>query len=109
MTKKGWPNKIKVVAEMDRCGNITLSTKNRRYGKAFARLVKENGGLDNETAFFNDGVSVSQFVEDLTSTQRKDLENGWEVTFLVDPWLAAHYWGYDAHTLVESGKFKLTN
>lgn len=109
MTKKGWPNKIKIVAEMDRCGNIILSTKNKRYGKAFARIVKENGGPDEETAFFQQGFGASEFIEDLTPRQRKDLENGWEITFLIDPWLAGHFWGYDAHTLVESGKFRLTN
>lgn len=92
-----------VEAEMDRCGNITARPVNERWARRFARAVAKNGGpsfetqaKDGFTVFFQEGLGATEFMEDLRPDQRRDLEHGWPVRFLVDGWVVGNWYGYDA-------------
>ena len=99
------PSKIAVEVEKDRMGNIIARPVNARYAKAFAKARRDNGGGGGEDAFFNDGNEAEQFKSNyLNSRQRKDLERGYPVRLKMDPWDVGHLYGYDAHTVVESGE-----
>jgi hypothetical protein len=99
------PAKIKVTASMDRMGNILVRPVNIRYARAFANHVKElsgHHGSPDLDAFFQDGGSASEFLSrDVPRRHRKDLENGYSVTWKEDPWVVGHWYGWDAHTLAE--------
>lgn len=44
---------------------------------------------------------ASGFLSDLTRRHLKELENFGEISMQCDPWIFAHYYGYDTKTLYE--------
>jgi hypothetical protein len=95
-----------VRAEMDGMGNITVSPVSERWQRKFSRHMAKwiADYRDNAEAFFQEGMGASEFMEDMTASQRKDLEAGWSVTYRLDPWIFGHYLGWDAHTVAECGR-----
>lgn len=80
---------------------VLFSTVAPQYARAFARRAASNGASCNETAYLERWhVEEGEW---LTRRQWRDLDAGWSVRFLCDPWQVAHLWGYDAHTVVEDG------
>lgn len=93
---------IVVEASMDRMGSITVRPKSDKWARRFRRVVVDNGGPDELTAFFQEGFGVTEFMEnDVPKRYRQDLEQGWTVRWIVDPWVVGHWYGYDAHTAAE--------
>lgn len=102
--RKGW---IKVVAEMDYEGNIEVSPKVERYAVKFASHVEQFTGHFDPNVFFQDGGPATEFLENyVPKRHRKDLNQGYTVCFLADPWIVGHWYGYDAHTIVENGELR---
>jgi hypothetical protein len=99
-----WPQSILVSAREDTMGDILLETVSEKYGKAFASRAKSNGaGHYSPVAFIQQGIGDAEFLAELRPAQRRDIEAGWRIRFKSNPWAIAHYWGYDAHTVVEDG------
>ena len=104
-----FPRTIVVTAKLDRMGNVLARPKQDKYARAFMRRAHENGGsrytpdmwANELSAFFQEGQAASEFLDDCTPAQRKDLESGWDVSFRCDPWIVGHWYGYDAHTIAE--------
>jgi len=61
--------------------------------------MKDMGERGGPTYF----QSFEELEESLPEKKRqlKDLNRGWPITVLLDPWEALHFWGYDAHTITE--------
>lgn len=101
---------IKVTFDMDRCGNITAVPVCERYARIFCAVAAINGGpsfktarRDGFSAFFNDGQETADLRDYFTSTEWKDMEQGYSVTKILDPWEVGHFYGYDAHHAAEAG------
>lgn len=101
---------IKVTFDMDRCGNVTAMPKRERYARIFCAVVAANGGpsykaaaRDGFSAFFNAGQEVDELQEYFAPGEWKDMEEGWSVTRIMDPWEVGHFYGYDAHVAAEAG------
>jgi hypothetical protein len=91
------PEKILVSARMDRMGNIIIRPVSDKWARRFARAVKSNGGGYHKDIFFQEGMGAEEFIgQDLPARYKRDIENGWIVRFLVDPWLVGMWYGYDA-------------
>lgn len=78
--------------------SFVLSPVNGCLRDAIVRRVVENGGPDEEDVFIQGGGNLP---EEIPAAKRRDLDNGWDIIFLMDPWVLAHYYGYDAHTVFE--------
>ena len=101
-TKLGW---IKVEVKGDNCGNITVRPIVDKYATRLGKVREEFTGWFDTTVFFNDGGEASEFLEnDVPKRYHTHLRNGYSVCFLADPWVVGHWYGYDAHTIVESGE-----
>jgi len=104
----GFPAKIKVDVEEDRMGNIIVTPTDKRFAKAFSKARKDNGGGSGLDAFFQDGGPAEEFRrENMSAKQRRDLDSGWPVRMMVDPWVVGHWYGYDAHTVAEENDMSL--
>lgn len=95
-----FPIQIIVEVKQDNMGNITARPKSDRYAKAFGKAVDANGGCFDLCAFFQEGMSACEFIENVPKRYRRDLERGFSVCFKADPWEVGHWYGYDAHTVV---------
>jgi hypothetical protein len=88
----------------------------RTYGGALFRFVREDlhrravrGMVSlNDTerrSYLKNGVLIqsAELVEELIQGGQalRDFRNGWDVRVLMDPWTAAHIYGYDAHRAFE--------
>jgi len=96
------PRKINVDIKTDAMGNIIASPVSKKYAKAFSDVRRENGGGSDLNVFFQEGGPATQFLNDLTPRQRREINKGWDVRIKVDPWIVGHWYGYDAHTVAES-------
>jgi len=93
---------ITVEARMDRCGNIHVAPVAARWRDKFRAVVRDNGGPDKPTAFFQEGMGATEFLEnDCPRAKRAELEKGYLIRFRVDPWVVGHWYGCDAHTAAE--------
>ena len=95
---------ILVQARMDRYGSLLVRPVKTSYAKKFAKVVKDyTGHLDLEIFIQN----PDEFLEnDIPRRYIKDLENGYTIRFLADPWIVGHWYGYDAHCIVENGDLR---
>lgn len=87
---------------LNRFGHVELSFVNARLLRRVLETVIRNGGPNEETAYIQHDADVESLLQDLPARSRQDIENGWDVKVRMDPWDAAHYYGYDAHTAFES-------
>lgn len=88
--------------QLNRFGHIELTFVNARVLRRVLRTVIENGGPKHRTAYIQHDSDVDELVDSLPPRARRDLRAGWSVKVRMDAWLAAHYYGYDAHTTFES-------
>jgi hypothetical protein len=92
--------------KMDRIGGIT-ATVSQKWAKkidAHMRDLKSAGAPQNEGTrgrYFQGMYELDPEGELFSKAQLRDLNNGWSVSKRMDPWIALHYWGWDAHTLAE--------
>jgi hypothetical protein len=87
--------------QMNRFGHVELSFVNARLLRRVLSAVIKNGGPKETTAYLQHDGDVESLLQEIPSQARRDLEAGWEVRVRMDPWYAAHYFGYDAHTVFE--------
>ena len=88
--------KIKVTASPDNMGNIELCPLSMKHRIAYAKHIKEMTGHADPSVFLQEGQAADEFLSDLSPRQRRDLDAGFDVTFLIDPWIYGNYLGYDA-------------
>lgn len=87
---------IKVEVVEDRMGNVIVtpvSKKVRRKIEKHLELFGERGA----EVFMQEGDPAEQFKAELTAAQRREIEQGWTVTMIVDPWVYGHWRGWDVH------------
>lgn len=88
--------KIKVTASPDRMGNITVTPVSLRHCAKYAAHMKGMTGSADSSVFIQEGGPAEEFLEELRPAKRRDIEAGWDVTFLVDPWIFGHWLGWSA-------------
>jgi len=82
-------------------GHMELSFVNARILRRVLQVVVRNGGPKHRVAFLQHDGDVASLINDLSPEARRDLQAGWDVKVQMDPWYAAHFYGYDAHTAFE--------
>lgn len=89
--------------KMDSMGGIIGTPRNKRERRRIARHMLQMTGHANASFYLQEGFGVGEFLENEIRTPRelRDLEEGYTVSWLVDPWVYAHYFSYDCHTLYE--------
>jgi len=86
---------------MNNIGDITGEPRNRRVAAKIAKHMEEMTGNYEATFFIQDGIGTDEFMEDLPKDKARDLSKGWDISINADPWIYAHYYGWDCHTLFE--------
>lgn len=92
---------VKVLAEVDRMGNLILTPVGERFAWAVRRHRRAVGEHDSADLFFQEGMGAEEALDTLfTRREREELEAGYPVRFLmpVDDFL--HFVGYDASSNV---------
>ena len=85
---------ILIEVAMDRMGCVTATPVNERVRRKYAKHMLQYTGHADGSAFFQGDWEVP---EEITSHRDwNDVERGWPVRMLVDPWLFGHWLGYDA-------------
>jgi hypothetical protein len=79
-----------IQVEMNSCGHITLSFVN-------AKITRH---LNDETAYLQSESDIESFLGNLSHRTANAIRAGYRTRIRMDGWIAAHYWGYDAHTLL---------
>lgn len=90
-----------ILIEPNRLGHLTVSFVNERLRRRIVQRVVENGGPKHQTVYIQHDVAVQELIDSLTARARRDLSEGWGVKVRMDAWEAAHFYGYDAHTVFE--------
>lgn len=81
---------MKILARLDRIGNLTLEPASKRIRKLYKR---ELSGFSDGTVFVQECEDLSEYVP---SRQHRWLREGHTVCFLMDPWVYGNLVGYDA-------------
>tara|TARA_Y100000004_G_scaffold145228_1_gene165652 strand:- start:576 stop:860 length:285 start_codon:yes stop_codon:yes gene_type:complete len=86
---------MKVKANQDRMGCLTIVPVSERRREAYARHLSEwDPDFSGDVSVFVQS-DVGIFIEDnVPQRHHEDLRNGWGVTFLVDPWVFERWLGY---------------
>lgn len=87
-----------VVASMDRMGNVLLEPKSEKAQKAYERHMKEMTGRARASVYLQ-GDRIYDIQEYMPPAKWRDLDQGWTVSFKMDPWVYGHLLGYDAHNV----------
>jgi Fe-S-cluster containining protein len=87
--------------KLNRFGHVELSFVNARLLRRVLRVVVRNGGPNEPTAYLQHDGDVESLLQEFPAATRRDLEAGWEVCVRMDPWYAASYYGFEAHTVFE--------
>ena len=94
--------RIKVRACTDVMGNLFVRPDVDRFAEAYRAAVVANGGPDALAAFRQEGTAARQeLLDGFPDRKVRELERGWPVVFLADPWTVGHWYGYDAQETVE--------
>jgi hypothetical protein len=103
INKMVWPDKIVVEAREDNMGNIYVRPISDKWAMAFAEHVEEFTGHKDLEAFFQDGGPAIDFLENsIPKRLHSELGKGYAVRWKEDPWIVAHWYGYDAHAAIEA-------
>lgn len=84
---------IVVQAEKDCMGGITVRPRSDRWARRMQKAQSKYGPGDLDVYFQNSW----DILPDIPRRYHRDLESGWTVRWIVDPWIVAHWYGYDAH------------
>ena len=86
---------MKVRASRDRMGCVTIVPVSERRREAYARHLSEwDPDFSGDVSVFVQ-FDVDMFIEDnVPQRHHEDLHNGWDVTFLIDPWVFERWLGY---------------
>lgn len=88
---------IKIEYSIDRMGCLRMRPVNQRLNKAIGKYLEEWKVAWSGDVFVQEDFNIEAALEGFTETERRDLDNGWSVTKLEDPWTWLHYVGWDAH------------
>jgi len=95
---------IKVTAESVSGPGYIVYPVSEEWRRAFATAVFLNGGPDDDSVFFQTfDQLVENIGEEMGERNIKELSDGWDVTFIVDPWVVGNWYGYDAYRVAELG------
>lgn len=101
--KMVWPGKILVEAREDNTGCILVRPVSSKWARSFAQHVEEFTGHYDLDVFYNDGGPAADFLEhSIPKKLHEDLGKGYPVRWKEDPWIVAHWYGYDAHAAIEA-------
>ena len=92
---------VKVRVSPNRLGHLTISPINDRITRRIVKVVKANGGPGHDSVYLQVDTDVEAFLADFRPSVRRDVDAGWDVTVIMDPWVLGHYFGYDGHTAFE--------
>jgi len=93
---------IKVDVFQNRFGDITgRPVRQDIRTRILDHLLEFEGPGAEDTFYFQGGMGAEEFLDSLSPRQRRDIENGYTITILVDPWELGHWYGWDTHTLFE--------
>ena len=97
--------RMRVRASMDRYGNVCVGPVAKYWRQRFQSAIDEI----SERGYCPGGLTVDQYIQnpynpgsimdDIPRRYHRDLEHGWPVVFLMDPWTFAHLVGYDCPEL----------
>lgn len=91
---------ILVEAQLDYMGSVIARPVCDEYAKAYAKHVKEFTGNYELTAYFQEGMGAQQFIEYWVPEDKcEELNSGWSIEFVADPWDVGHWYGYDAYNV----------
>ncbi|MGA1381394.1 MAG: hypothetical protein ACO30N_07565 [Schleiferiaceae bacterium] len=99
--------KVKVVAKMDRNGFLHVDLVSKAHKKKIIDYLINEWSIRiswrDSVVFIQSEYEIESFYENffLNKLQKKDIESGWSVTFLVDPWEFLNYVGWGAHENVK--------
>ena len=74
----------------------------KHWRKRFADYMRQWGDYTEKEAcqvYFQGDYELPEEVT--RNRQYRDLQAGWDITILVDPWEFGHWLGWDAHTITE--------
>lgn len=93
---------IPVTVRRDRMHGLEL-TPGPKIQRKIDRHLSKHGVVDPAgSAHVYSPADVEHFLEtQLNPAQRRDVENGWDVTIQMDPWDFGHYVGYGFHEVIE--------
>lgn len=87
---------MKIRLEIDRHGDLTM-TPVAEYWQNKIRQYLSSWGVEWGGSVLSVNIDDDLYWFDLTSTERQDLDRGWPVVKLIDPWrFGQGYVGYDA-------------
>lgn len=91
--------------QIDRMGCMLIWPESESLKVALRKHMLDFGiELDERApALVQNDLDIEKIQEEWSDEEREDYDQGWEVTRPEDPWVTLHYWGWDAHTLAESG------
>ena len=85
-----------LVFSPDDCGNARVYFQNKKLRSKINAHMRDMNEVIGAALVF-----AEQLEDELTPSQLRDFNAGYDVVMRVDPWSAAHYWGYDAQTVFE--------
>lgn len=84
---------IQVLIAMDRMGNITMRPVRDKYVEYFVEEAIKQGNPGEETIFFQSGFGAEDVIDELSPVQQKNLNDGWSIKVLMDPWVIGKWYG----------------
>ena len=95
-TRKGWR---KIQFSADRMGNIIMCPVDKGFKARIKRYMRDEGydKRHDGCVFAQEGFGASEVRGMLRPANRRDLDEGYNVVQLMDPWEFLHWVGYDAH------------
>ena len=90
---------IKVTISQNRYGGYAAIPVSSYWQRRFAQHMLEYTGRRSAEAYFQGEWELPESV--YLNWQYTELEKGWDITILVDPWEFGHWLGYDAHIVAE--------
>lgn len=83
-------------------GEVYARPVNKHYRSRIREHLREMGVTPNSRAYFEDVEKADTFLM-LGKKSLRELEGGWSIDIRMDDWQFLHAYGWDAHTLAESG------
>jgi hypothetical protein len=98
-----WPNRIKVEVYYKN-GSIHVEPLNALYRRLIVEYMRtwqiETDGIYR----LHDEVRARNFIQDhLSRPNWYRVNRGYPITMMIDPWFYCNFFGWDCHTLVETG------
>ena len=85
-----------LVFSPDPMGNAIVYFQNKKLRKRINDHMRAMGYSIGSAL-----ITAEHLDDELSPRQLRDFNSGYDVVVRVDPWSAAHYWGYDAQTVFE--------